>query len=216
MECSLIDWNAVGAVATAAATLVALWLGMSEAVRRRTERTFRGNVVLAMQVPEISRLVALFNQVESHYRGILDSDGKIQYHVTKLDQLAPAFETSLTRFTPNDFCDMPKRLGFNLPTVIHALPAVACYARRMKVRHLAIAAAPVRAGADKFTAEFAAQQAKDREIFMAQAAEAFDYTHSCSIDFRAAMAHAEKHLMPDQMKNLASRLPERFETEPQR
>jgi hypothetical protein len=65
MACTLIDWNAVGAVATAAATLVALlpdisglWHTRKVAKQRDRDAGMRGRASLAMQVPEIARLVA--------------------------------------------------------------------------------------------------------------------------------------------------------------
>ncbi|UGB46951.1 hypothetical protein LQ772_06580 [Frateuria edaphi] len=213
MECGSVDWNAVGAIATAAATLVALAFGFREMYRQRNDQLMRGRVALAMQVPEIARLVALFDAAEEHYRQLMHQDHQRRHHALKLNQLAPAFRTSLARHPVGDFIDMPERLGYNLPTVIHALPAVAAYADQMKNRLLgAMPPEPPDPGAPASAFdEFVAVSERRESEFLSHVAEALDYTHSCSLDFRAAMKYAEENLLPLQMKNMAGRLPERFE-----
>jgi hypothetical protein len=84
-----------------------------------------------------------------------------------------------------DFLDMPDHLRYNLPTVIHALPAIAAYASQMKPRAFS-------AGADS----------KTMEAFLAAVDDALDYTRSCGVDFRAAYDYAIEHLMPMQHKNM--------------
>jgi hypothetical protein len=102
MACTSIDWNAVGAVSTVAATLVALWLGMlgmwhlrKDAEQRDRDAKMRGRVALAMQVPEIARLVALFDRIEEQYVAMKQPGGNIRSHALRLGQLVPAITSNL-------------------------------------------------------------------------------------------------------------------------
>jgi hypothetical protein len=192
MACTSIDWNAVGAVSTVAATLVALWLGMlgmwhlrKDAEQRDRDAKMRGRVALAMQVPEIARLVALFDRIEEQYVAMKQPGGNIRSHALRLGQLVPAITSNLKDKQIQDFLDMPDHLRYNLPTVIHALPAIAAYASQMKPRAFS-------AGADS----------KTMEAFLAAVDDALDYTRSCGVDFRAAYDYAIEHLMPMQHKNM--------------
>ena len=214
MACNSIDWNAVGAVATAVATLVALWFGLNETFRRRRERTIRGRVALSMLLPEIARLVALFDLVEGHYRGIQENPEKLRHHGLTLASLAPAFETPLTKYSPADFCDLPEMFGYNLPTVIHSLRAVAAFAMQTRTRMIGVDGPRPTDAVTHLDAEYETKRQREQETFDAHIVAALDYTHSCSIEFRAAMSYAEKHLLPLQMANMANRLPERFESQP--
>jgi len=204
MACTSIDWNAVGAVATAAATLVALWLGIygmwhsrKEAEQRDRDAKMRGRIALAMQVPEIARLVTLFDRIEEHYIAMKQPDANIRSHALRLDQLVPAITSNLKDKQIQDFFDMPEHLRYNLPTVIHALPAVAAFASQMKPRMLGV-------GSDS----------KTMGAFLAAVDDALDYTRSCGVDFRAAYDYAIENLMPMQLKNMKEHLPERSELIP--
>jgi len=201
MACTSIDWNAVGAVATAAATLVALWLGIygmwhsrKEAERRDKDAKMRGSVALAMQVPEIARLVALFDRIEGHYVAMKQPGANIRSHILQLAQLAPEIASNLQDKQIHDFFDMPEHLRYNLPTVIHALPAVAAHASRVARLNPGV-------GADS----------KTREEFFAEVDFALDYASSCGVDFRAAYDYAKEHLLPMQLENMKEHLPERFQ-----
>lgn len=214
MACNSIDWNAVGAVATAIATLVALWFGLREAFRRREERTIRGRVALSMLLPEIARLVALFDLVEGHYRGIQENPKRLRHHGLMLAGLAPAFETPLTKCAPADFCDLPEMFGYNLPTVIHSLRAVAAFAMQTRTRMIGVDGPRPTDAATHLDTEYEAKRQHEQRAFDAHIVAALDHTHGCSIEFRTTMSYAEKHLLPLQMANMANRLPERFESQP--
>lgn len=166
-----------------------------------------------MLLPEIVRLVALFDRVEDHYRGIQENPGKLRHHGLTLAKLAPAFETSLTKYSPIDFCDMPKKFGYNLPTVLHPLRAVAAFAMETKTRMIGIDGPRPTDAVGMLDAESEAKRLRQQKIFDEHIAAALDFTHSCSIDFRAALDYAEKYLLPLQMANMADRLPERFDSQ---
>jgi hypothetical protein len=121
----------------------------------------------------------------------------IASHSMQLGQRLPDIDSSLKNKQIQDFVDMPERLRYNLPTVVHALPQVAAYARRMKPLMLSASA-----------------NDKSMARFLAEVDEALNYTRSCGIDFRAAFTYAAENLMPLQLRYMTEHLPDESELTP--
>ncbi|PMQ04214.1 hypothetical protein DyAD56_16115 [Dyella sp. AD56] len=168
-----------------AAAVVALGIALSDAVRRRSASRGRGDVVLAMALPELSRLKALFVEADLRLgcmKGEFLRDGG---HAVWFRRNGPKFRSPLESLPADAFVDLPRHLTINLPTCIHALPAVEAQTGAL--------ATLVNDPRDEFVAE--------------KIAEVKDFLAACAIEFNAATQYFDKKINPRQMKNMKPFLP---------
>lgn len=121
-----VDWGSVaswvGGAATFLAVITALWLAKRETRNLSEERKHRGEVSLALAMPEISRLVAGFEELDKIYHEL--GEVYTEHNASRLAKISEFLRSPLENAPIEAYLDMPQHLSVTLPTSVAALRMV--------------------------------------------------------------------------------------------